>query len=142
MKKPLKKYIEDLIVSAVSEKNGEFYSLVHPEAKISKNVIIGRGCIIDRHVILGSDSRIGDFALIQYGAVIGHDVQVGAWSRIDNYVVIVGGAIIGNEVCIHTGSIINNSITVGDNSIVGANSFVIRKVRCNTTVFGSPAKTL
>lgn len=57
-------------------------------------------------------------------------------------VTCVGGIQIGNETTIHTSAVINHKVIVEDNVHVGACSFVIRRVKAGTTVFGNPAKKL
>ena len=129
-------------ITSILDKGGAFINLIHPLAIVSKNVTLGKGCIVDPFVSIGADTVIGDYILIQNGAVVGHDVTIGNWSRIDCYVVLVGGVTIGSEVCVHTGAIINQKVTIEKGARVGALSFVIRDVKENTTVFGNPAKRL
>ena len=129
-------------VKMILKKNGEFLTLVHPLASISKNANIGKGCIVFQNTSVGCDSIVGDFALIQNSAVVGHDVKIGDYTRLDSYVVTVGGVIIESNVTIHTSSVINHNVIVGKGSIVGALSFVIRNVKEGATVFGNPAKEL
>lgn len=129
-------------VQKILKKGGEFISLIHPDSSVAPDATIGSGCIILQDVRLGSVSTIGDFVLIQNSAIIGHDVKIGNYSRIDNFVVCVGGVTIEDEVTIHTSAVINQKVSIGHGATIGALSFVIRKVKENTTVFGNPAITL
>ncbi len=132
-----KKYIRSIM-----EKGGEFISLIHPSASISKNVEIGVGCVILQNATIGSDAKIGDHVLIQISTVIGHDARIGDYSRIDCFAVCVGGVIIEDLVTIHTSAIINHNVKVRKKSTVGAGSFVLRNVKESTTVYGNPAVLL
>lgn len=125
-------------ISAIKDKGGVFPTIIHPGAFVYTDKI-GEGCFITPLASIGVDAVIGDHCLIQGGALIGHDVKIGNNVRIDCNVVCVGGIQIGNNVCIHTGAIINHGVTVEDESMVGAMSFVIRKVKRGTTVYGNPA---
>lgn len=127
-------------VSIIKEKGGSFITLIHPSSYVYCKENIGIGCVIAPLASIGVDAKIGDYCLIQGGDMIGHDVKIGNNVRIDCNVVCVGGIQIGNNVCIHTGAIINHGVKIEDNSMVGAMSFVIRKVKKGTTVFGNPAK--
>lgn len=120
----------------------DFINLIHPTAIINSNAKLGKGCIVDSYSVIGADTMIGDFVVISVGVVVGHDVAIGSWSRIDGHVTLVGNATIGQEVCIHTGAIINHKVQVENRSCVGAGSFVIRKVKEGTTVYGNPARRL
>ena len=64
------------------------------------------------------------------------------YSRIDVQVLCVGGVIVGNYVTIHSGAVLNHKVVVEDNAVIGATSFVIRKVKQGTTVFGNPAREI
>lgn len=129
-------------ISNILQRGGEFINLIHPLASISPNTKIGKGNVISARVGIGVESQIGDFCLIQSGAIIGHDVNIGNWVRIDCYCVLIAGVTVEDGVCIHTASVINHDITIGEGATVGAQSFVIRDVKNNTTVFGNPAKKI
>lgn len=128
------------ITNSILNRGGRFITLIHPTASINETVHIGNGCIISRNTILGSESFIDDFVIIQAAVVVGHDTRIGKHVRIDCHAVCVGGTIVEDEVTIHTSAIINHKVTVGKGAIVGAGSFVIRKVKPETTVIGNPAK--
>lgn len=128
-------------ISNIKEKGGEFPTFIHPGAFVYTNKI-GEGCFITPLASIGVDVEIGNHCLIQGGALIGHDVKIGNNVRIDCNVVCVGGIQIGDNVCVHTGAIINHGVRVEDDSIIGAMSFVIRKVKKGTKVFGNPAKKI
>lgn len=129
-------------IQIILEKGGEFINLIHPDAFIGKNVNMGKGCIVLKNAFIGVECIIEDFTLIQISAVIGHDVKIGKYSRVDCHAVCVGGTELKDEVTIHTSAVINHRVIVERGATVGALSFVIRKVKENTSVFGSPAKKM
>lgn len=129
--------MEDII-----ERGGEFPTLVHSTARIGHNVKLGMGNVIGAFTTIGADAVIGNYNLIQSYTVIGHDVKVGDWNRIDTHVTCVGGTHIGNESVIHTSAVINHGVMVEDMAHVGACSFVIKRVKAGTTVYGNPARRL
>ena len=129
-------------IEKILAKGGKFISLIHPQAHVGKNTVIGNGSIILRGAHIGVDCMIDDYALIQISAIIGHDSTIGRLSRIDCNVVCVGGTQIKSFSTIHTSAVIGHNVTVGDWAVVGANSFVMKNVEEKTTVFGSPAVVL
>ena len=129
-------------IQSIVAKGGQFISLVHPQADIGQNTILGSGCILLKNAYVGADCMIGNHVLIQISTVVGHDVSIGNYSRLDCNVVCVGGSKLEELVTIHTSTVINQNVIVEKGSTVGANSFVIRKVRANSSVFGSPAKRI
>ena len=80
--------------------------------------------------------------MLQSYSAIGHDAVIGDFTRIDPKASVIGGVKVGNRVTLHTMSVLNHKVTVGDDAVVGAMSFVIRKVKSGTTVFGIPAKEI
>lgn len=132
-----KKCIEELI-----SRGAQFINLIHRTARIGTNVQFGLGNIVGAYTSIGADAKIGSYNLIQSYTVIGHDVRMGDWNRIDTHVTCVGGTEIGNEVDIYTSSVLNHGVVVEDKAHVGACSFVIRRVKEETTVIGNPAKKL
>lgn len=132
-----KKICEKLIA-----KGAKFQSLIHKTAIVHKNVIIGDGGIVADYSLVGADAKLGDNVLVQPYAIVGHDCIIGDYVRIDTHVVCVGGVVINSGATIHTGAVVSHNVVVGDNAIVAANSFVIKKVKPETTVWGNPAKLL
>ena len=145
---------EDVFVSSIGgdarkpcmeeiiRRGGEFIELIHNTARLYTNAKLGKGNFIGAYSVIGNDATVGDYNMIQSYTVIGHDAVVGNWNRIDTHVTCVGGIIIEDEVNIHTGAIINHNVRVETGAHVGAGSFVIKKVKAGTTVFGNPARKL
>lgn len=131
-----KKYIKIL-----KDKGAEFVPLIHPSAIIHTGCELGEGPIIFSNVLIGANAKLGDFVTVLCSAVIGHDSKVGNYTRMDCAAICVGYATIEDEVDVHTSAVIND-VVVEKGAVVGAGSFVIRRVKENTTVFGNPAKRL
>ena len=129
-------------INKILGKGGDFITLIHPTADISKGTTIGKGCMIAQRAGVGTETEIGDFCLIQGNAVIGHDVKVGNYCRIDCNVVLIADVKLDDDVCVHTSSVINHRVHIGEGATVGALSFVIRNVKPGTTVQGNPAKRI
>ncbi len=129
-------------VEQILAHGGEFVTLVHNTARIGTNVQLGKGNVVGAYVTIGPDVVIGDYNLIQSYTIIGHDTHIGDWNRIDTRVMTVGGVVIGDEVKVHTSAVLNHNVVVEQGATVGACSFVIRKVKAGTTVFGNPAKKI
>ena len=129
-------------IEIIQEKGGSFINIIHSTARVRNNVKLGIGNIVCAYAIIGVDCTIGNFNLFQNFAVIGHDVKMGNHNRIDTHVTCVGGVTICNFTNIYTAAIINHGVTVEDYANVGAGSFVIRRVKAGTTVYGNPAKRL
>lgn len=130
------------VCEKMKARGAKFQTLIMENAEVRDGVVLGDGCIIDSYAHVGSDVVIGENCLIQGYAAIGHDCIIGDYTRIDPRVSLVGGVLVGKNVTVHTASVLNHKVKVGDNAIIGAMSFVILKVRENTSVFGNPAKVI
>ncbi len=130
------------ICEKLIERGAKFHTLIQKSAIIHKNAIIGEGSIVADYALVGADATIGINALIQPYAVVGHDCLIGDYVRIDTHVVCVGGIEIKEAATIHTGAVVSHKVVVGEQAVVAANSFVIKKVNPDTTVWGNPAKLL
>ena len=123
-------------------RGGEFIELIHKTARIYTNAKLGKGNFVGAYSVIGNDAVVGDYNMIQSYTVIGHDAKIGSWNRIDTHVTCVGGIVVEDDVNIHTGAVISHKVKVESGAHVGALSFVIRKVKAGSTVFGNPARVL
>ena len=126
----------------IIRRGGDFIELIHQTARVYQNVRLGKGNFIGAFSVIGNDAVVGDYNMIQSYTVIGHDARIGSWNRIDTHVTCVGGIVVEDDVNIHTGAVISHKVVVETGAHVGACSFVIRRVKAGTTVFGNPAKKL
>jgi sugar O-acyltransferase (sialic acid O-acetyltransferase NeuD family) len=131
-----------MICEKLKEKGAKFQSLIHKTAIVRQNSIIGEGCIVADYASVGADCKIGESSLIQSYSIVAHDCVIGDYVRIDTHSVCVGGVKIENIATIHTGAVISHNVIVGEGATVAATSFVIKKVKPGTTVWGNPAKLL
>lgn len=129
-------------VEIIQSKGGEFISLVDPSSYLGKNVVIGKGCIINREVSIGQDAIVGDFVTFDGRACISHDDMIGDYSHIGATAFVAGNVKVGKCVTIHPGSHIVPGRRIGDYSTIGVGSVVVANVKENTTVFGNPAKKI
>ena len=131
-----------LICEKLIARGAKFHSLIHKTAIIRQNSVIGEGSIVADFASVGADCKIGKNVLLQSYAIAAHDCIIGDYARIDTHVVCVGGVVIEDTATIHTGAVVSHKVVVGEGAVVAATSFVIKKVKPDTTVWGNPAKLL
>lgn len=131
-----------IICKKLMDRGAQFRSLIHRTAIIRQNSKIGEGTIVADYASIGADCVVGKNSLIQSYAIVAHDCVIGDFVRVDTHAVCVGGTVLKDMSTIHTGAVISHNVVVGEGATVAATSFVIRKVKPETTVWGSPAKLL
>lgn len=131
-----------VICEKLKAKGAKFQTLIHKTAIVRQNAKIGDGCIIADFASVGADCTIGENTLVQTFSIAAHDCVIGNYVRIDTHATCVGGVIVHDTATIHTSAVVSHKVVVGEGATVAACSFVIKKVKPNTTVFGNPAKTL
>jgi sugar O-acyltransferase (sialic acid O-acetyltransferase NeuD family) len=113
--------------------------------------VIDRHAIVSRHAKIGSGCFIGKLAVVNNGAVIGNDCVINTRSTIehgcsihDHVNVSTNATLNGDVVCeegcfVGSHAVINGQLTIGAWALVGSGTVVIRDVRPDSTVVGTPA---
>jgi len=72
-------------------------SIVDPDARISKRSSIGAGCFVDAHVMIESQTTVGDFTNIYYNTILGHHNTVGRNCVFQRQCILTGSNTVGND---------------------------------------------
>lgn len=132
-----KKYTEIIL-----EKEGRFFTLIHPTAYIAPNTTVGVGCIITAYCRISCDVQIGDYNTFQPFTSVGHDVIIGNYCHFNTYSFMGGFVTVEDEVTLHTGAIVHPHKRIKNNCTIGAGAVVLRNVPEKTTLYGNPAVKL
>ena len=102
-------------------------AIIHPEAIIGENVIIGPFAVIEKDVVIGDNCRIYPHTTILDGARIGSDCQIFPGAVIAGipqdlkYAGEVSTAVIGNHTTIRECATINRGTQTTGKTVVGNN---------------------
>lgn len=133
------------------------HTQVRTGAVIGDNTIIGKGCFIDEHVIVGDQSKIQNGSQIYAPAVIGKGVFIGPLVVLTNDLhpraMAPDGTLLGNTDWTATGCFVDEGAAIGAGSIVvctrigswalvGAGSVVTKPVDSHALVVGNPARQI
>lgn len=122
--------------------NAQWYSLIHPTAIISKDVVIGEGTVIMAGVIIQTGVKIGNHCIINTGSCIDHDTIIGNFVHVAPNSSLAGGITIGEGAFIGIGSSIIPNVVIGNWTTIGAGSVVINNQPDNCVSVGVPAKPI
>ncbi len=131
----LKKKISERLLG----RGAKFETLVHPTARIGRNVVVGQGCIFCPQVNITCDCVIGDFVILNAKSGCGHDARVGHWATFSAFCDVTGFCQVGEGVFLASGVSTVPSIKIGDWASVGINSSVVVNIKPGLSVYGNPA---
>ncbi len=117
-------------------------TVVHPSVLVAGGVSIGEGTALFAHSVVQPDTRIGRHVIVNTGAGIDHDCEVADFAH------SAPGVRLGGNVTVETGSFVGigtavtPGVRIGAWAIVGAGAAVTHNVAPNSTVAGVPARPL
>lgn len=119
---------------------GNFGTLIHKTASISKWSQIGSGSVIMANAVVNTDAIIGEQCIINSGAIVEHDCILGDYAHISPNVSLAGAVTVGEGAHIGTGASIIPGITIGKWATIGAGTVIIRDVPDGALVVGNPGR--
>ncbi len=116
--------------------------LSHQENHLSLDFSHGVGCFINKRVVIGASTVIGNHVVINRGACLGHDLTLSDYVSIGPGVITGGNIHIGKGTLVGTGAVIKPGISIGEHAIIGAGAVVIKNVEDYAVVVGNPGTTI
>ncbi|WP_084647520.1 acetyltransferase [Clostridium estertheticum] len=133
---------QSVIKKLQNNKNLKFPNIISKDARVSRLVSFGQGCIICGGSTLTVNIRLGDFLIVNLNCTVGHDAVLNKFVTLNPSVNVSGYVQIGNCSEIGTGSQIIQHTQIGCNTIVGAGAVVVKDLPSNCTAVGGPAKPI
>ncbi|MEC3908017.1 NeuD/PglB/VioB family sugar acetyltransferase [Tamlana sp. 2201CG12-4] len=125
-----------------SSENFRFITVIHPDAVIAENIVIGHGTAIMAGVVINSSVTIGKQCIINTKSSIGHDVILKDFCSIAPGVTIGGEVKINKCTAISLGSNIIECIKIGKHTVIGAGALVNKNIEDFKTAYGVPVKNI
>ncbi|MCI8418112.1 MAG: acetyltransferase [Lachnospiraceae bacterium] len=122
------------------ERNTKITVLVHPNAVLGENVVLGAGTVIMANAVINSASILGKGVIVNTGSTIDHDCRIGNYVHAAPGSHISGTVFIGDRVWVGVGSCIVNNVSICDECVIGAGATVIADIERKGTYVGVPAK--
>ncbi len=117
-------------------------TLVHPQASVEADVVLGPGTVLMAGARLTSHIRTGRHVRVDHNATVSHDAVLGDYVTVRPGANVSRNVVLEDGVTLGAGSVVIQDRRVGRGSTVGAGAVVVRDVPPGTTVAGVPAEPL
>ena len=115
-------------------------TLIHPDAVIAENVVIGVGTIVMAGAVINTGTVVGRGCIVNACSSVDHDCVVCDYVHISVGAHIVENCEIGEEAWIGAGVTVSNNVNICGKCIIGAGAVMIKDIEETGTYFGVPAK--
>ncbi len=117
-------------------------TLIHPDAVVAEDVVIGAGTVIMAGSVINPGTKIGRGCIINTCSSVDHDCVVGDYVHVSVGAHIAGSCEIGEKTWIGAGATVSNNINIFGNCTIGAGAVVIKDIEEAGTYVGIPAKII
>lgn len=118
----------------------KYYTAIHPNANIEKDVQIGEGTAIMAGVNINVSVKIGNHCIINTGCIVEHDNCISDYVHISPNATLAGTVNVDKKTHIGVGATVKNNISICENVVVGAGAVVVKNIEEEGTYIGVPAK--
>ncbi|MEQ2754306.1 acetyltransferase [Staphylococcus hominis] len=134
-------YVRQKLFNSLDIPVNQYVTLVHPSAIVSSSAKIECGTVVMPHAVINADTTIGKHVIINTGAIIEHDNNIADYVHVSPNATLAGGVTVGEASHIAINASVLPLVEIGSHCIVGAGATVINRVKSESTVIGTPAKT-
>ncbi|WP_405369145.1 acetyltransferase [Nonlabens sp. Asnod2-A12] len=117
-------------------------NIIHPNAHITKGVLLGKGNLIAYGCFISCDVEIGDFNFMNTYCAVGHDTVIGSGNVFMPRVQISGDILIGNDNFWGMSASIIQGKKVGDENKINGFTFITKSISNKRVYFGVPGKKI
>ncbi len=126
-------------VEQISQRGGQFPTIISPTAYVSPRAKIGRGTVVLHNAVVNAGAIVDEFCIINTGAILEHDTKVGDFCHISTGAVVNGGATVGSRSFVGSNAVVLNQIRIGNDVILGAGSIACTDIDKPGIYRGNPA---
>lgn len=133
-----------LIRKKFSEKYNDkpLVSLIHPDAVIAEDVIIGKGTVVMAGVVINTGASIGNGCIINTCSSVDHDCNLYDYVHVSVGAHLSGTVFVGESTWIGAGATISNNVNISSDCIIGTGAVVISDINESGTYVGVPVRRI
>ena len=131
--------IRKKLMNRLEKSNKRIVTLIHPNAVIAEDVIIGNGSVVMAGAVINPGTRIGIGAIINTCSSVDHDCIIGNYVHVAVGAHICGSVMIGDNTWMGAGSLAINNIHICENCMIGAGAVIIKNLDESGMYIGVPA---
>lgn len=121
-------------------KKHKLVTLIHPNAVIAGDVLIGVGTVVMPGAVINPGTTIGKGCIINTSSSVDHDCIIGDFVHIAVGAHLCGAVFVDKQTWIGAGAIISNNLHICNNCMIGAGAVVVNNIDEPGTYIGVPAK--
>ena len=121
-------------------KNRNIITLIHPNAVIAADVVIGEGSVVMPGVVINAGAKIGQGCIINTASSVDHDCVLGDFVHVAVGAHLCGTVTIGNSTWIGAGATVSNNVNICGECTIGAGAVVVKDITEPGTYIGVPAR--
>ena len=115
-------------------------TLIHPDAVIAEDVVIGAGTVIMAGAVVNPGVQIGKGCIINTCSSVDHDCLLGDYVHISVGAHVAGCVCIKDNTWIGAGAVVSNNVNICSDCMIGAGAVVIKNIEKPGTYIGVPAR--
>lgn len=132
--------IRTKVFNYIVDKGGCFLNVIHPDASISMNVLLGKGVFVAKNVSINPFCTIADNVIINTASTIDHECIIEFGVHVAPNATLLGNVKVGKNTFVGANSVVKQGVTIGKNVVIGAGSVVLNDIPNNAVVYGNPAR--
>ena len=115
-------------------------TLIHPDAVVAEDVVIGKGTVVMAGAVINPGVRIGKGCIINTCSSVDHDCEVGDYVHIAVGSHLCGTVSVGSGTWIGAGATVSNNTSICTDCMIGAGAVIVNDIRESGTYVGVPAR--